>query len=81
MSGKKKRLEKCLGRQRVAEVEYTLTPSLTLTEVGVAKCAACVANVPFVTSDGYAGTGGDCHELCSSVTFPSQPDMNFFASS
>lgn len=56
----KKTWGKHLGRQRVAKVEYTLTPSLTLAEVGVAKCAACVANVPFVTSGGPAEAATSC---------------------
>lgn len=30
----------------MSEVEYALTPNLTLTQVGVAKCAVCVENVP-----------------------------------
>lgn len=30
----------------MSEVEYTLTPNLTLTQLGVVKCAACLENVP-----------------------------------
>lgn len=43
---KGKRLHKCFGRQWVSEVEYVLTPHLTLMHAGAVKCAVCMEKWP-----------------------------------